>query len=180
MIEFLPLILTGLGLAASIVYYANILNNANKTRELQLKAQELALKNQELQLETRQAQLFMQMFSKASSKEGIESSKILSNANWTSHEEWLEKYQNDPEYAHALTTIVIIMEGLGVLIKENLVDIKLLALLMAGSIRMTWEKHRDIIYEERKRLNYRRYASEWEYVYNALMKYLQEHPELAT
>ena len=54
MIEYLPLVLTGLGLTASIAYYANILNNANKTRELQLKAQEQAL-------ETRQAQLLMQI-----------------------------------------------------------------------------------------------------------------------
>ena len=55
MIETIGFILTGLGLTASIVYYANILNNANKTRELQLKAQEHAT-------ETRQAQLYMQLF----------------------------------------------------------------------------------------------------------------------
>ncbi len=72
------------------------------------------------------------------------------------------------------------MEGLGVFVKEDLVDIKLMALLMAGSMRMSWEKHRDIIYEERKRMNYPRYASEWEYFYNELMKYMEEHPELAT
>ena len=34
--EFLAIILTGLGLTASIVYYANVLSNANKTRKAQL------------------------------------------------------------------------------------------------------------------------------------------------
>ena len=57
MIETIALVLTGLGLTASIVYYANILNNANKTRELQLESQELTRKAQEQALETRQAQL---------------------------------------------------------------------------------------------------------------------------
>jgi hypothetical protein len=33
MIEYLPLVLTGLGLTASIVYYANIIQNQNKARQ---------------------------------------------------------------------------------------------------------------------------------------------------
>lgn len=45
MIEYLPLVLTGIGLSVSIIYYASILKNANKT--------------QRMQLETRQVQLFM-------------------------------------------------------------------------------------------------------------------------
>ena len=36
MIEYLPLVLTGIGIMASIIYYANVLRNANKTRETQL------------------------------------------------------------------------------------------------------------------------------------------------
>jgi hypothetical protein len=49
MIETIAFIKTGIGLTASIIYYAkvlenaNILNNANKTRELQLKAHEETL-----------------------------------------------------------------------------------------------------------------------------------------
>jgi hypothetical protein len=43
--EFLAIIISVLGLAASITYYATILNNANKT--------------QQQQLETRQAQLYL-------------------------------------------------------------------------------------------------------------------------
>jgi len=38
--EFIALILTGLGLTASIVYYANVLSNANKTQQLQLETRQ--------------------------------------------------------------------------------------------------------------------------------------------
>ena len=45
MIEYLPIVLTGIGLTASILYYSINLRNANQT--------------QQMQLETRQLQLFM-------------------------------------------------------------------------------------------------------------------------
>jgi hypothetical protein len=53
--EFLAIILSVLGLSASIIYYASILRNANKT--------------QQLQLETRQAQMFMQLYDRFNQKE---------------------------------------------------------------------------------------------------------------
>ena len=64
--EFLAIILTGLGLIVSILYYSSILNNANKTRELQLKTQEQAE-------ETRQTQLFMKIYERFESKEFLQS-----------------------------------------------------------------------------------------------------------
>jgi hypothetical protein len=36
MIDYLPLILTGIGIIASILYYASVLRNANTTRQAQL------------------------------------------------------------------------------------------------------------------------------------------------
>ena len=55
--EFLAIIVSVLGLAASITYYAIILNNANKT--------------QQQQLETRQTQLFMSINKDMTSKEFV-------------------------------------------------------------------------------------------------------------
>ena len=86
MIETLAFVLTGISLAASIIYYANILNNANKTRELQLKAQELAT-------ETRQTQVFMQVFQELNSekrwKEYLETRYIT---EWDDYDDFQEKY----------------------------------------------------------------------------------------
>jgi len=165
-LQTISIVITGLTLSIAAIYYM-----------LTLRYTRMNMKNT---LETRQAQLFMQIYNKATSKEGIDSLQLLMEANWSSYEEWLEKYQNNPAYNNALSFYIMYMEGLGVFIKENLVDIKLIALFFAGITRIMWEKYRDIIAEERKRLNYRRYASEWEYTYNELLKYMEQHPELKT
>ena len=37
-IEYLPLVLTGIGIIASILYYTMVLRNANKTQQLHFRA----------------------------------------------------------------------------------------------------------------------------------------------
>ena len=60
--DVLAIVVSILGLTASIIYYANILNNANKTRIHQLKAQQQAE-------ETRQTQLYMRLWDKWDSED---------------------------------------------------------------------------------------------------------------
>ena len=136
-----------------------------------------------MQLETRQAQLFWQLTDKFSSKEGLDYLRVLGEATWSSHEEWLEKYKNDIKYDNAYRWLATILNCRGVFLREDLLDVRLLALIESvrerGPTIYWWEKHRDVIINERKRLNNRRYCSEWEYSYNLLVKYLEEHPELA-
>ena len=81
-LEVVAILLSGIGISASLVYYANVLANANKT--------------QQLQLETRQAQLFIQMRARAG-EPGSE--------NW-----------ND------IFLVGGILESIGVMVKEGLVD----------------------------------------------------------
>ena len=81
MIETIALVLTGLGLIASIVYYANILNNANKTRELQLEAQ----KQTE---ETRQAQLFMNIYNQHLSERESRTLPLLMDMEYDDFEDF--------------------------------------------------------------------------------------------
>ena len=84
MIEVLALVLTGLGLTASIVYYANILNNDNKTRELQLQAQQQVA-------ETRQTQLYMQVFNMTvNNRTFIDSYFKLTAYNWKDYNDFLD------------------------------------------------------------------------------------------
>jgi len=60
--EFLAIILTGLGLTASITYYAMVLRNANKTR---------------------QTQLFMNLFTQLRSKDFVRDTRELSSGHGT-------------------------------------------------------------------------------------------------
>ena len=51
---------------------------------------------------------------------------------------------------------------------------------MAGMTRVWWEKYIPIIEDGREKTGIRRWYSETEYLYNELMKYMEEYPELAT
>ena len=84
-LEVVALVLTGLGLTASIVYYANVLSNANKT--------------QQLQLETRQAQLYQQMTRDYATKEKLNDYIEMMNWQWDDYQDFEEKYgsDNNPE-----------------------------------------------------------------------------------
>ena len=75
--EFLAIIISVLGLAASIVYYANILNNANQT--------------QKMQLETRQAQLFIQICNQTLNNPAfMKGYYVIMDSNWENFNEYIE------------------------------------------------------------------------------------------
>ena len=159
------------GILMGIIYYIFIMRNQQRTRNLTLKAQELTL-------ETRQAQIFTQLMDKYLTKDGLEYQRVEDGATWSSYEEWLEIYQNDAEYHDAFRWLAHLYTGIGTLLREGLLNVRLVVLVTAIAIIRDWEKYEDVIYEWRKRTNNRTLWSEWEYLYNTIMKYLQEHPEL--
>ena len=135
-------------------------------------------KTREIELETRQAQIFWNTIDKAYSREGLDHSRVLRYATWSSYEEWLELRRDDSEYDAAYLWLSQLYESIGASVRLGHTDIKLLAYCMPRNHLRWWERYRDIVYSQRKRLNSRRYRSEWEYLYNELVKYLEEHPEL--
>jgi hypothetical protein len=165
--ETITITFTGLSISLAAFYYINTLRNSQR--------------NQQLQLETRQAQIFSQFIDKAVSREQLEFFKIRQRAKWSSCEEWLELYENDEEYRIAFSHLAMLYDALGVYLKEGLFDIRLLALYdpQAG-VKRNWEKYKDMIIYRRKKYNNRRIYDNWEYLYNTLKKYLEEHPELKT
>ena len=169
MIESIPLILTGLGLTASIVYYANILNNANRTRELQLKAQELALKNQELQLETRQASLFMQLFSIYDTREFLEDfGNIAYHYEYNDLTDWENKYGPlaDMSKYSSWSRVGRYFDGVGILLKKELIDPNLVTDLLREIIIVSWEAMSKWVYEVREMMNTPDIWENFEYLYN--------------
>jgi len=85
---------------------------------------------------------------------------------------------NDVEYYMAFQYWADCFESAGIYLREGMFDIKLWAIRAASGTIWWWERHREVIYNERKRRNDRRYLDMWEYAYDQLMKYLEEHPEL--
>ena len=69
-------------------------------------------------------------------------------------------------------------ENAGVLVRRDLLDIDMVAVGFAGMTRIYWEMMKPVILEQREAWGQPRLASEFEYLYDRLMKYMEEHPEL--
>ena len=163
----ISIIFAGLSIAASIVYYASVLRNANKT--------------QQTQLETRQAQLFMQIFNQWNTTEfGLQYQRCM-NWEWTDVDDFYTKYWSSVEDANRFRMISRFFEGIGVLVHRGLIDVTLVDDLMSGETMRFWEMFAPVIEEMRIRLNWPQ-AVEWvEYLYNEVKAiYDQQHPELKT
>ena len=158
MVDNLPLILTDLGLIASIIYYASVIRNQNKTRE---------------------AQLFMQFVNPFLSGEKAEYWHEIREWDWSDYDDFMRIW-SDPENRKSFSQMSYWFETLGVYVREGLIPIRLVAVTMTGMVTSFWNKFGSIIVERRVRENVPRNLSETEYLYNELMKYVEEHPELAT
>ena len=159
-------IIGSLGVFVAAIYYVSTLRNNQRT--------------QQLQLETRQAQLFMEIYNQSHNDPSfLEAYRIVMSLQWSNYEDFRNLIKDD-EKARAISRVGGFYEGLGVLVKANFVDIKLVALLMTIMTRTWWEKYKPIIEDARKQMGYPRYLSESEYLYNELMKYIEKHPELKT
>ena len=169
------------GIFVGIIYYITIMRNAQRTRELTLESQELARKAQEHALETRQAQMFMQIYNESHNDPSfIDAMTIINELEIHSYEEFQEA-REDEKVKKALSRVGMFYEGLGVLVKEGYVSIRLVALLVTGLTRNWWESiYKSWIEEGREKMNFRRWMSEAEYLYDELMEYIEVHPELKT
>ena len=139
--EFLAIIVSVLGLAASITYYAIVLGNANKT--------------QQQQLETRQTQLFMDIYKTVTTVEFNKIYQEMLGAEWSDYEDYLEKYgpiKNTEASAKRFTTWQV-YNGIGFLVMEDYVDIEKVEILYGGSGPiMLWNKWKPIILDLRERM----------------------------
>ena len=133
------------------------------------------------ELETRQAQLFMQIYAKWNEADFSDRwFDLWGMGVWSDYGKFKEGILDNPDKMKSLSVLIRFFEGLGVLVRENLLDIRLIALTMAGDTKFFWEQYKKIIVEWRRDWNYARMMDETEYLYNELSKYIEAHPELKT
>ena len=142
--EFLAVILTGLGLTVSIVYYASILKNSNKTRELQLRAQEHAK-------ETRKIQLLHEINESVSEGDSHLNWVDMLDMKWDNYEDFISKYgrENNPDLYHGRLRIWRRMNFSGLLIRDGLIDTSTYVQYIGDNPPIIWSKFKDIIEELR-------------------------------
>ena len=136
--------------------------------------------NMRATLQTRQAQLFMQIYSKWSEEDWSVQHLILGKTFDQSYDDFKKNVLNNTEEMKKFQSLMRFYEGLGVLVKEKLIHIRLVALTMAGDTIRYWEQVKPIIMNMRADLKYPRLQSETEYLYFELLRYIDEHPELKT
>ena len=78
-----------------------------------------------------------------------------------------------------VTACIDYYEGIGVLVKRNLIDISFIDDLMSGLIIISWDKLRDYIYGWREVRNYPQFGEYFEYLYTQIKAIAEEqHPEI--
>ena len=140
--EFLAVILTGLGLTVSILYYTTVLQNANKT--------------QQSQLETRQAQLYMQVFQELNSeKRWKEYLDARYSADWDDYDDFQGKYgrESNPDFFAKLSSMFWTYNAVGMLLFDGLIDARKVYGLMGPMVTAQWDKWNEIVWEMRKELS---------------------------
>ena len=166
------------GVLVAAVYYLYNMRATRKTQELALKAQELSLKSQEQNLITRQAQLFMGLYQSFYSKDMIDLEPFLDKIKFESADDYTELQKRGGDEYKAFGTYGSYYEGIGVLVRENLVDIRLVSQLMSSNIIWFWEKFENGWRDSRRVFKWPRMCVELEYLYNRIIEYGREHPEL--
>jgi hypothetical protein len=157
---------------AAVIGVRSYINSNKRVDEAKKKEQE----TRERELETRQAQMFMNIHQALYSPWFEEQEFILLNSKLKNFEDW-NKLQKNKELWTAFGSMHAYYEGIGILVKDGLLDIRLVAQNMSGALRWFWESHRDMVFEARKELKWPRLMIEVEYLYNALNEYAAKHPE---
>ena len=150
------------GVIAGFTYYVMTVRNAQRIRELTLKAQEQAL-------ETRQVQLFMQIFSRYQDPEFHHNAEHeMLQWEWNDYEHFMEKYgrENNPEAWKIFDSTLTWLDGVGILVKRGHIDPELVNDTLFRLIERGWEKFGPIIKETRRRGNSPRAFASFEYLYS--------------
>ena len=135
-------------------------------------------RNQKITLETREAQLMMQLWH--SYTEYRKQDQVWRGIEYEDFDDFWERYGSDPSFWEENGQILGWYENIGGLVKEGLLNIRLIALMYAGSTRQLWEKLEPLMDGLREKFDYPRIWSETVYLCETLMRYMEEHPELRT
>jgi hypothetical protein len=166
-IETISIVFTGISISLAAFYYINTLRNSQR--------------NQQTQLETRQAQLFIQLYNRfRDDTEDLDIESSFLDVEIKSSEDFIRLWRTDEDFGKVLSTLGGFYEGIGVMVREGYIPVRLVALQWGGTTRRFWEKMEPYVSDVREAQTFPRAWAETEYLYSELMRYLEEHPELAT
>jgi hypothetical protein len=160
-IQILSLVLTGIGLIIALIYYTLTLRNSIKTR---------------------QAGMLMRLHSEWGNQYHQDAAWTVMSLDFRDYSEFESKYgpMSEGKQVHKeLYRVGWFFNGLGVLLHKGLADIDLIVELFGYMAIWLWEIIQPVIIAGRELYNQPK-SLEWcEYLYSELIKYRDQHPELA-
>jgi len=148
MIDYLPLVLTGIGIMASILYYALTLGNSNKTR---------------------QAQLFMQAHTRFQDPEFTKMYNEVMARKWDNPNDYLEKYASEG-WDDKILSVQSYYEGIGVLLMKGMIESDFVYELMPTMVNTFWHKYEPIVLWVRENVNYPQFWRPIEYLKDKMIE----------
>lgn len=103
--------------------------------------------------------------------------EILYVYEWDNYDDWVEKYSPEThnEAALKIHSLMSFYEGIGVLVEQKLIDIKLVNRLIYPAPKWIWDKMEPIIKERRKHKNTPQMFEWFEYLIRESEKYEKSH-----
>jgi len=115
---------------------------------------------------TRQTDLIMRMYENVSSREATELLFRVGSSKFASFEDYAKKY-GLTDAAEAIG----IFERVGLLLEQNLIDIRLMDRLFGGMVATMWEKLGPVVHGMRKALRQPYLGMHFEYLYYRMRVY---------
>lgn len=116
--------------------------------------------------ETRKTEIIMRIYEKFGSKEMVEAINKVGASKFESLDDYRKRYG----FTEAVE-VAVLFEGIGVLLEQSLIDIKLANRLFGPTINSLWERIQPLIHAMRKGLNEPFFFSHFEYLVNELAAY---------
>ncbi|TFH14084.1 hypothetical protein E4H04_10875 [Candidatus Bathyarchaeota archaeon] len=157
--QTISIVFTGLSISLAAFYYISTLMNAQR--------------NQQQQLETRQAQLLATLFNTYRSIEFRRLWHQVMVFDWKDFDDWEKRFSEitNAEAIASFTSVMSFFSGVGVFVKNNFIDIKLVYDLIGGDIKMTWERYLPIFMGDREFFKNPTMWRDFEYLYNLIVEY---------
>ncbi len=162
-------LVTIFGVIGGFTYYALTVRNAQRTRELTLKAQEQTL-------ETRQISLIDNIVTRSMSEQGFKKFFELLRYEWKDFEDFEKKYgsENNVEATAKRFSVWQDYNLIGLMLRKGLVEADDLWDMGVQGVIFLWEKYKQIIEEERRRYMPKSFLSDFEYLAGEMSRIAKE------
>ena len=116
--------------------------------------------------QTRKTEVIMKIYDRFGTREIVEAINRVGSAKFENIADYSKKYGFTD-----ITLIAELFEGIGVLLEQNLIDIKMAGKLFGPTINLLWVRMKPVLYAMREGLNEPFFFSHYEYLINRLNAY---------